>query len=82
MLQFISESLAAVISPDDTRFFFSHLMADHCHHHHRSRTSEVRDGTSWAQDNPVPPMYGAQDYDAYGHRIHRGNAEVFAEQFA
>ena len=51
-------------------------------HHHCSRTSEVRDGTSWAQDNPVPPMYGAQDYDAYGHRIHRGNEEVFAEQFA
>ena len=57
-------------------------MADHCHHHRRSRTSEVRDGTSWAQDNPVPLMYGARDYDAYGHRIHRGNAEVFAEQFA
>jgi hypothetical protein len=57
-------------------------MADHCHRHRRSRTSEVRDGTSWAQDNPVPLMYGARDYDAYGHRIHGGNEEVFVEQFA
>ena len=50
--------------------------------HCRSRTSEVQDGTSWAQDNPLRPMYGAKDYDAYGHHIHRGNEEVFIEQFA
>ena len=30
----------------------------------------------------MPPLYGARDYHAYGHCIHRGNAEVFAEQFA
>ena len=59
----------------------SHLMANLGHHHRWSHTSEVQDGTSWAQDNPVPLSYGARDYDAYWHHIHRGNEEVFTEQF-
>ena len=57
-------------------------MADHCHHHHWSHTSEVRDGTSWAQDNPEPTSYGAQDYNAHRHCIPKGDVKVFAEQFA
>jgi hypothetical protein len=30
----------------------------------------------------VPPSYGAQDYGAHGHRIPKGDDEVFAENFA
>ena len=62
-LQFISESLTAMISPselliypDNAQFFFSHLMADHCHHHHSCTSAEVWAGTLWAQDNP-PVLY-------------------------
>jgi len=43
----------------------------HLSHHLLSRTSEVRAGFSWAQDNPLPARHETRyPYNAHGHCIH------------